>query len=603
MLKREDIHPTFSFKLRGAYNKIANLDPVQRWRGNHGQAVAFSARKLKVPATIVVPEGAPYDGVRAISKMGGHVILYGKDSQAAAEEAQKLAARDGLIHIPPFDDPYVIAGQGTIGMELFRQTNVAKLEAVFCCIGGGGLISGIGVYIKRIAPSVKIIGVQTYDSNAMAQSLNVGQPVTLKDIGLFSGDASVKRVGNETFRICQEVVDDVIMVTTDEACAAIKDIFEDTRSIVEPAGALALAGLKKYVRDNPSSDPCRGLVAVVSGANMDFDRLRFITERAGLGDQKQGMLSVVMPKKPNAVAKLIGAVHPTAVMEINYRSTQDGSANVIMTVSLDARSRGQDLVNLLQRLTEEDMVGTDLSHNELAKSHVRYMVGGRSRAPGERLFTFEFPERQGAFYEFLRAFVYDFNVSLLHYFNRNGDLGRVVVGIQCSESDQKKLVDFLRNLKYPWREETENPAYMEFLRRWLVIRGAHGILVLSRIFPRARSGKPNYWRQDLQNRAAYRPVSVVTVEYRLVFTESTGNGNSILKSPGQHIDGDAVSVRLQRLARSLKILLRTPAMAERYVFPVQLREAFELNQIRVGIANIQNSRRTLGIVGIEVAAP
>jgi threonine dehydratase len=412
-------------------------------------------------ATIVIPERAPYDRVRTISRLGGHVTLHGEDSHAAADEAKRLAAQGGLTYIPPFDDPYVIAGQGTIGVELLRQTNAAKLEAVFCCVGGGGLIAGIGVYVKRITPSVKIIGVQTHDSDAMTRSLQAQRHVTLDSAGSFTGDASVRRVGDETFRICREVVDDMILVTTDEVCAAIRDIFEDTRSVVEPAGALALAGLKKYVRKYPSADPRRGLVAVVSGANIDFDSLGFIKERASLGDE--GLVSVAMPNRPGAVAKLASAVHPTTVRGLSYRATQGDTASAMLTIAMDARSRGQDLVSLLQRLKDGDMVGTDLTHNELAKSHVRQMVGGRSSAAGERVFMFEFPERQGAFNELLRLIVSDFDISLLHYTGSNGDMGRVVVGFQCHGEDQK-MMDFVQNLGYTWQEETENPAYVEFMR-------------------------------------------------------------------------------------------------------------------------------------------
>lgn len=299
---------------------MAHLDPKVSWKGvvacsagNHAQGVAYSARKLKIPATIVMPKGTPSIKHLNVSRLGGSVVLHGDDFDAAKEECGRLEKLHGLTNIPPFDDPYVIAGQGTIGMELLRQTNISRLEAIFCCVGGGGLIAGIGVYVKRIAPHVKIIGVEAYDANAMVQSLQKRERVVLKDVGLFADGAAVKTVGEETFRVCMDVVDDVIQVTTDETCAAIKDVFEDTRSIVEPAGALALAGLKKYVADNPSDNPSRALVAIASGANMNFDRLRFVAERAALGEKKEALISVTIPEKPGSFAELIKAIMPSTL--------------------------------------------------------------------------------------------------------------------------------------------------------------------------------------------------------------------------------------------------------------------------------------------------
>ena len=302
LLKREDQQPVFSFKLRGAYNQMAHLDPAVSWKGviacsagNHAQGVAYSARKLKIPATIIMPEATPSIKHLNVSRLGGHVVLHGQDFDAAKEECARREKEDGLINIPPFDDPYVIAGQGTIGMELFGQTNMQKLEAIFCCIGGGGLIAGIGTYVKRMAPHVKIIGVEAYDANAMVQSLAKGERVVLNDVGLFADGAAVKTPGKETFRLCKDVIDDVIQVTTDEICAAIKDMYDDTRSGLEPAGALSIAGLKKYVAQNPCANRSRNLVAVTSGANMNFDRLRFVAERATLGEGTEALLCVSIP--------------------------------------------------------------------------------------------------------------------------------------------------------------------------------------------------------------------------------------------------------------------------------------------------------------------
>ncbi|KAK5010405.1 threonine deaminase, partial [Cryomyces antarcticus] len=400
-----------------------------------------------------------------VSRLGGSVILSGADFDAAKAEAARLETLHGLTNIAPFDDPYVIAGQGTIGMELLRQTNLQDLEAVFCCVGGGGLIAGIGVYIKRIAPHVKIIGVETYDANAMVQSLQFGRRVVLKEVGLFADGAAVKTVGEETFRLCQEVVDDVIQVTTDETCAAIKDVFEDTRSIVEPAGALALAGLKKYVAANPSPNSKRQLVAIASGANMNFDRLRFVAERAALGEKKEALLAVTIPERPGAFATLVKAVYPMGVTEFSYRYARDSAANVLIGVSLTAGNRTRDLADLVARLSHEGMTAIDLSGNELAKSHVRYLVGGRSSVQHERLYMFEFPERQGALFKFLTTLQPGFNISLFHYRNHGGDIGKVLAGIQCPEGEESELQAFLKKLAYPFVEETDNEVYRMFMRR------------------------------------------------------------------------------------------------------------------------------------------
>lgn len=432
--------------------------------GNHAQGVAYSARKLKIPATIVMPSGTPSIKHLNVSRLGGSVVLHGVDFDSAKSEAHRLEKLHDLTNIPPFDDPYVIAGQGTIGMEILRQTNLQELEAVFCCVGGGGLVAGIGVYIKRIAPHVKVIGVEAYDANAMVQSLKKRERVVLKDVGLFADGAAVKTVGEETFRLCSEVVDEIIEVTTDEICAAIKDVFEDTRSIVEPAGALAVAGLKKYVSKYPSPDRKRSLVAIASGANMNFDRLRFVAERAALGEQKEALLSVTIPERPGAFAGLIKAVLPQAVTEFSYRYSSAHSADVFMGVSVNASTRPQELADLISRLNNDGMTATDVSGDELAKSHIRYLVGGRSNAKDEKLYMFAFPERPGALIKFLTTLRPGQNISLFHYRNHGGDLANVLAGIQCPEEQKAELEGFLRELGYPFSECTDSPTYRMFLR-------------------------------------------------------------------------------------------------------------------------------------------
>ena len=429
--------------------------------GNHAQGVAYSARHLKIPATIVMPSGTPSIKHLNVSRMGGSVVLHGDDFDAAKAEARRLEELHGLVNIAPFDDPYVIAGQGTIGMELLRQTNMQELEAVFCCVGGGGLIAGIGVYLKRLAPHVKIIGVEAYDANAMVRSLKKKSRVTLNEVGLFADGAAVKSVGEETFRLCLDVVDEIIEVTTDETCAAIKDVFEDTRSIVEPAGALALAGLKKYVAQNPPSNPKRQLVALASGANMNFDRLRFVAERATLGEKKEALLCVNIPERPGAFAELIKTVLPHAVTEYSYRYGQEGSANILMGISVSAT----EFPNLLRRLNSNGMEAVDLSGDELAKSHIRYLNGGRSAVADEKLYMFEFPERPGALVRFLTTLRPGQNISLFHYRNHGGDVGKVLAGIQCPEGKKGELEEFLKKLGYPFHECTDSPVYRMFLRK------------------------------------------------------------------------------------------------------------------------------------------
>ena len=487
LLKREDLQPVFSFKIRGAYNKMANLSPEERWKGviacsagkvfsfgmvrislimegNHAQGVAFSARKLKIPATIVMPAGTPAIKHQNVARLGGTVILHGDDFDAAKAEAQRLQQIHGLTNIAPFDDPYVIAGQGTIGMELLRQTNLQDLEAVFCCVGGGGLIAGLGVYIKRIAPQVKIIGVETFDANALVQSREAGERVLLKDVGLFADGSAVKIVGEETFRICQEVVDEVVEVTTDELCAAIKDVFEDTRSIVEPAGAVSLAGLKKYAKTNHSRNRNRKFVAIASGANMNFDRLRFVADRAVIGEKKEALLSVEIPEKPGSFANLIEAILPAAVTEFSYRYRESDNASIFMGISVNPQSRNAELQDLFRRLSKDGMHAADLSNDELAKSHIRYLIGGRSNVQDERLYMFEFPERPGALHKFLTSLQPSANITLFHYRNQGGDVGNILAGIQCSSIPQETLDGYLKRLGYPYTDCTDSLLTGAYLR-------------------------------------------------------------------------------------------------------------------------------------------
>jgi threonine dehydratase len=475
LLKREDHQPVFSFKLRGAYNKMAHLDPRKSWKGvvccsagNHAQGVVYSARKLRIPATVIMPEATPAIKHLNVARLGGHVVLHGQDFDAAKAECARREKADGLINIPPFDDPYVIAGQGTIGNELFGQTNMSKVDAIFCCAGGGGLIAGIGLYIKRMAPHVKIIAVEAADANALAQSLKKGYRVVLKDVGLFADGAAVKTLGEETFRICQEVVDEVVEVSTDEICAAIKDMYDDTRVGLEPAGALSIAGLKRYVQKYPPQDPRRTMIAVTSGANMDFNRLRFVAERATLGGGKEALLHVRIPERPQAFAEMVDTIMGHPVTEVSYRYATDDIANVFLSLSLLAppEQRPAELKSLIERLQAEGMEVSDVSSDELAKSHIRYLVGGISGVANERLYMFNFPERPRALEKFLTTLRPRFNISLFHYRNHGGDIAKILTGILCPNEDIKELENFLDEIGYPYQDVTSNRLFKSFLRSY-----------------------------------------------------------------------------------------------------------------------------------------
>lgn len=464
LLKREDLQPVFSFKLRGAYNKMAHLTEGQRARGviaasagNHAQGVAFAARRLDIQATIVMPETTPEIKVLAVRNSGAQVLLAGEsysDSQATCDE---MVRTQGLTAVHPFDDPLVIAGQGTVGFELLRQT-AGRLNAVYVPVGGGGLIAGVAGYLKAVSPDVRIIGVEPFEADAMYRSLEAGRRVRLSDVGIFADGVAVREVGEHTFPIVRQLVDGVIRVTNDEICAAIKDIFEDTRSISEPAGALAIAGLKKDVAEGGAPAVC---AAIVSGANMNFDRLRFVAERAELGEAREAVFAVTIPERPGAFLEFSSLLGRRVLTEFNYRLRGRESAHIFVGVSVSDRDDAEALAETLRVKGYETL---DLSDNEMAKFHVRHMVGGLAPdASNERLVRFEFPERPGALNRFLETLGGHWNISLFHYRNHGADFGRVLCGIEVPESDEARFREFLEALGYPFVIETRNPAYRFFL--------------------------------------------------------------------------------------------------------------------------------------------
>lgn len=465
-LKREDMQPVFSFKLRGAYNKMARLTVEQRTRGvicasagNHAQGVAMSAQKLGCRAVIVMPVATPSIKVEAVRARGGEVVLAGESFDDAYAHARELGSREGLTFVHPFDDPDVIAGQGTIGVEILRQHS-GPLDAVFCAVGGGGLLAGVAAYIKRIRPHTRLIGVEAVDSDAMAQSLEKGERVQLPQVGLFADGAAVKLVGEESFRLCKLYVDEVVRVDNDAICAAIKDAFEDTRAILEPAGALALAGAKAWLAREGGAG--RNVVAVASGANMNFDRLRFVAERAGLGEQREAVLAVTIPEQPGSFKAFCGLLGGHSITEFNYRFNEGNQAHVFVGVTISQRSEAQEL---LSRLKLAGVPALDLTDNEMAKTHTRYMVGGRApHVLNERIYRFIFPERPGALLRFLENIRSDWNISLFHYRNHGADFGRALVGMQVPPEDAAGFEAFLARLGYECVEETQNPAYRLFLR-------------------------------------------------------------------------------------------------------------------------------------------
>ena len=465
LLKREDMQPVFSFKLRGAYNKIARLSPERLKRGvicasagNHAQGVALSAAKIGCRAVIVMPTTTPAIKVEAVQSLGGEVVLAGDSFDDAYAHALELEKAQKLTFVHPFDDPDVIAGQGTIGMEILRQHG-KPIHAVFCCVGGGGLIAGVAAYIKRLRPETKIIGVESIEADAMTQSLAAGKRIRLKQVGLFADGAAVKQVGEETFRLCQQYVDEIICVDTDAICAAIKDAFENTRAVLEPAGALAVAGAKEYARRHKLKD--KTLVAVASGANMNFDRLRFVAERAEVGEQREAILAVTLPEKPGSYKKFVSLIGSRNITEFNYRYKDREAAHVFVGVQVASRAESLKLVEHLRR---QGYATLDLTDDEVAKLHIRHLVGGHAhQVDNEIVYRFEFPERPGALMNFLTQMSADWNISLFHYRNHGADTGRVLVGMQVPPGDMPKFNEFLKNLGYAHWNETDNPACRLFL--------------------------------------------------------------------------------------------------------------------------------------------
>jgi len=465
LLKREDMQPVFSFKIRGAYNKMANLpkEVLQRGvicasAGNHAQGVALSAQKLGCRAVIVMPTTTPDIKVNAVKSRGAEVVLFGDSYSDSLVRALELEKSEKLTFVHPYDDPDVIAGQGTIALEILAQTK-EPIEAIFCCVGGGGLLAGIATYIKAVRPEIKVIGVEAKDAEAMTESLKKGERVMLDQVGLFADGAAVKQVGEHTFKLCQQFVDEMIVVDNDAICAAIKDVFEDTRSILEPAGALGLAGLKAYAeREN-----CHGktLVAIASGANMNFDRLRFVAERAEVGEHREAVLAVTIPEKPGAFKTFCRLLGNRNITEFNYRFSDPKEAHIFVGVAVHDPAETTQLVANLQA---QGLPTLDLTDNEMAKLHLRHLVGGHApQAEHEVIYCFEFPEKPGALMKFLDTMGHDWNISLFHYRNHGADFGRVLVGMQVPPDEHAEFLAFLQDLGYPYWDETHNPAYELFL--------------------------------------------------------------------------------------------------------------------------------------------
>jgi threonine ammonia-lyase, biosynthetic, long form len=467
-LKREDLQPVFSFKLRGAYNKIASLTPAQTVHGviaasagNHAQGVALAAKKLGIKALIVMPKTTPEIKVKSVKARGAKIVLHGDSYDEAYAHAQELVADKGMTFIHPYDDPEVIAGQGTIAMEILRQHN-ADIHAIFVPVGGGGLLAGIVAYVKFVRPEIKVIAVEPDDADCLNQALKVGQRVILEQVGLFADGVAVKQVGAEPFRLAQQYVDQVITVSTDEICAAIKDIFDDTRSVAEPAGALAVAGMKKYIEQQGVRQ--QTLVAIDSGANINFDRLRYVAERTQVGEHREILLAVAIPETPGSFLKFCKTLGKRSITEFNYRYFDQQMAQVF--VGITSSGVESDRRQLIEQLVGDGFKVTDMTGNELAKDHIRYMVGGHAPCElNEKIYSLQFPERPGALLKFLLALGSQWNISLFHYRNHAAAFGKVLIGLQISASQCLAFEKCISNLGLMYQHETDNPAYRLFAGR------------------------------------------------------------------------------------------------------------------------------------------
>jgi len=465
-LKREDLQPVFSFKLRGAYNKIVNLSDEERSKGviaasagNHAQGVALSAKKLGIKALIVMPKTTPEIKVKAVKSWGAKIVLFGDSYDDACTHAKELAEDKGMAFVHPYDDPEVIAGQGTIGMEILRQ-QTGKIDAIFVPVGGGGLIAGIAAYVKFVSPETKVIGVEPDDADSLNHALKANKRVTIKQVGLFADGVAVKQVGREPFRLAQQFVDGVITVSTDEICAGIKDIFDDTRSVAEPAGALALAGLKKYVEQQDIKGQI--LIAIESGANVNFDRLGYVAERTLVGEHKEILLAVTVPEVPGSFLKFCKALGKRNITEFNHRYFDHSTAQVFVGISCSGKQADRD--GLIACLEDKGFPVIDMTLNELAKDHIRHMVGGHApQQLGEIVYSIVFPERPGALLKFLSSLGKRWNISMFHYRNHGAAFGKVLMGIQMPKSERKDFESRLEAVGFEYKEETQNPAYKLFV--------------------------------------------------------------------------------------------------------------------------------------------
>ncbi len=465
-LKREDLQPVFSFKLRGAYNKISQLSATQRAggiiaasAGNHAQGVALAAQRFSIQATIVMPKTTPRIKVESVRAWGANIVLHGNTYDEACKHAYEIAEKEQIIFIHPYDDPDVIAGQGTVAKEILAQA-AGPIDAIFVPVGGGGLIAGVSSYIKAVRPEIKIIGVEPEDAACLAAALKADERVVLDQVGIFADGVAVSQIGEEPFRIARECVDDVVLVNTDEICAAIKDIFDDTRSIAEPAGALSVAGVKRYLETHPQQD--KQFVVIDSGANMNFDRLRHVSERAEIGERREALIAVTIPEQPGSFRQFCSVIGLRGITEFNYRYSDSQQAHVF--VGVQTHSSEHEKADLIKALEDKAYPVLDMTDNEMAKLHIRYMVGGRvSGVENERLCRFEFPERPGALLRFLNHVGQQWNISLFHYRNHGSAYGRVLVGIQVPQDEMPQFDQFLQDLGYPYWDESDNPAYALFL--------------------------------------------------------------------------------------------------------------------------------------------